>query len=274
MMYYLANPTGNITILANRGDADPVSEAAQLMCLEPAAEQVGFLSDGENGCDICLTMAGGEFCGNAALSAAAVCLYEKRDGEEDNSERTLRVRVSGEDQPVRIKIRRISGREYYGTVNMPKPVSVSEKEFVLEDDLFRFPVVSFRGIMHIICEPVGDGTERSPADSEWPFALTKEAAERAVTKWCADLNCAALGMMFVDPGCGNLTPLVYVRSSGTLFWESSCASGTSAAGAYYACLSGKAFEKEFSEPAGKLKIMAVPSGELYLSGTVKIEKIV
>ena len=66
--YYLLNPTGNITLLAEKKDemaslSELPALASSLMELEPSAEQVGFLSSGDADADICLTMAGGEFCG-------------------------------------------------------------------------------------------------------------------------------------------------------------------------------------------------------------------
>ena len=74
LSYALLDPTGNMTLLAET----PVPEAAQpltakrLMALEPATEQVGFVSKTEDG--IGLRMAGGEFCGNASMSAAVLYL--------------------------------------------------------------------------------------------------------------------------------------------------------------------------------------------------------
>ena len=103
--YYYADPTGNITLLAPLSSeyADKAKEAAKLMKLEPSAEQVGFLGGSREDYDISLQMAGGEFCGNAALSAAAVfCLNA---GGNSNREKTIRVSVSGAADPVSVLIR-------------------------------------------------------------------------------------------------------------------------------------------------------------------------
>ena len=94
--YAVMDPTGNITILVKT----PVPAAAQpdcaarLLAAEPAGEQVGFLSPGGDGADLSLRMAGGEFCGNAAMSAAAYFCARRGDRE-----RTVRVRVSGASAP-------------------------------------------------------------------------------------------------------------------------------------------------------------------------------
>ena len=60
-IYYYADPTGNITLLAPiPSDASDISrEAAMLMQAEPSAEQVGFLGSGGPDYDISLQMAGG-----------------------------------------------------------------------------------------------------------------------------------------------------------------------------------------------------------------------
>ena len=96
----ILDPTGNITALAE----SPVSieeqpaAARKLMLHHPEVEQVGFVRfappDG-NGVSAALRMAGGEFCGNASMSAAALCLL--RDPEKEAEE--LRIRASGAAQP-------------------------------------------------------------------------------------------------------------------------------------------------------------------------------
>ena len=102
-IYYYADPTGNITLLAPLpSDASDISrEAALLMQAEPSAEQVGFLGSGGPDYDISLQMAGGEFCGNAALSAAA--LFIMNTGRKSKKE-TVRVSVSGSAEPVRFTV--------------------------------------------------------------------------------------------------------------------------------------------------------------------------
>ena len=66
------DPTKNYTMLIE--SPVPLSErqrvASELMRIESCVEQVGYISE-KSGCDIDLQMAGGEFCGNASLSAAA-----------------------------------------------------------------------------------------------------------------------------------------------------------------------------------------------------------
>ena len=253
--YYYADPTGNITLLAPLPSAETSlpEYAARLMALEPSAEQVGFLSAGSGDADITLQMAGGEFCGNASLSAAAVfCLWHPESSEET---RRVLVRVSGAAQPVPVLIRQTAPASYEGTVSMPSPLSVADRSFTTDDRFYLLTAVQFEGITHLIS----------------PLPMEKQLAEAAIRQWCRELGADALGIIQLDLSSRTLTPLVYVRESETLFWESSCASGTAAAGA---CLRQKfgPGSWEFAEPAGTLKIDAPPDGGLYLTGHVRIEE--
>ena len=85
-------------------------------------------------------------------------------------------------------------------------------------------------------------------------------------------NADALGLMFVDRDRSALTPLVYVPAAGTLFWETSCASGTTAVGAWAAgqnCspgASGLPLTLSLKQPGGTLEITAEQDGTLSLTG--------
>ena len=243
--YTLLDPTGNMTLLAET----PVPEAAQpltakrLMALEPAAEQVGFVCETDDG--IGLRMAGGEFCGNASMSAGVLYLLRKgRDGGE------VTVRVSGTPHPVTVTAKRLTDESWQGCVEMPCPVSVRKECF---SDGSERPVVRFPGITHVILEKEMERTE----------------AENMAAAWCRELESEALGLMFLDRERGVLKPLVYVPSADTLFWESSCASGTTAVGAYLAAESGAAVRVPRKQPGGTLEIDAEPDGKLLLKGSVK-----
>jgi len=76
--YVLMNPSGNRTILVETPVAkkDYKKIATGLMKAEPTAEQVGFLDI--TGPDAYkLTMAGGEFCGNATMCTRVLCESSK-----------------------------------------------------------------------------------------------------------------------------------------------------------------------------------------------------
>ena len=252
--YYYADPTGNITILAPLSPdiADTAREAEKLMKLEPTAEQVGFLGSSGPEYELSLRMAGGEFCGNATLSAAAV--YCMNTGGNRKEEKTVRVSVSGAAVPVPVLVRQTGNSAFSGTVSMPAPLEITAANFNYCGVEYSFPAVRFEGITHLL-------SFRS---------LPRETAELIVKEQCAVLQADALGIMQIDPDFGSLLPLVYVPKSGTLFWEGSCASGTTAAGAWLrkTCGPGK---WEFTEPAGKLMIEAPADGRLLLTGSVSIK---
>ena len=70
-----------------------------------------------------------------------------------------------------------------------------------------------------------------------------------------------------------LTPLVYVPASQTVFWENSCASGTTAAGAYlFRRNPGESLSLGLRQPGGRLEISAGADGRLLLGGTVRLLK--
>lgn len=247
--YVLMNPTENRTILVETPvpAASQPLYAARLLELEPTAEQVGFLSSGDEDCDIALRMAGGEFCGNAAMSAAAYrCAALGLCGG------TLRVRVSGAARPVTVTLagRRPAG--FTAEVEMPRPTAVETVSLALDGQMLALPLVRFEGIFHIVLtRPV----ERT-------------AAERAVRRWCAELGAEGLGLMLLDEAAGTLTPLVYIPGGDTLYWEHACASGTTAVGAYLARRGGGTVCRRFAEPGGSLGIFAAADGRLLLQGIV------
>lgn len=253
--YWVADPTKNVTILVET--CVPVNDqsriAALLMEREPSAEQVGFIRRLDGECGISLRMAGGEFCGNAAMSAAA--LYAASRGLDAYCGAHILVRVSGAERPVPVEIQALPDGSFSGTVDMPTPLSVAIRELSLRGRDYALPVVELPGITHVIVE---GGMERSDA-------------EEAVKEWCACLGAGALGLMLLDGK--RLRPLVYVPAAGTLFWESSCASGTSAVGAWVSTKDGAPRRLTLSEPGGIMNIEADMSAALpclRLGGNIRI----
>ncbi len=241
--YALLDPTGNTTILVETpvSPADQPRIAAGLMEKEPSAEQVGFLTAAEDG--VSLRMAGGEFCGNAAMSAAALLLLDRGIAAG-----VFTVAVSGTEEPVPVAVHQQADGSVRGTVTMPRPLSAGEER--LPDGSLR-PVVRFGGITHVILE--------TAPDRAW--------AEAAARAWCADLQADALGLMFLDRDAGTLHPLVYVPAADTLFWENSCASGTAAVGAWLLAETGGRID--LRQPGGTLTVEAA-DGRLRLTGTVRL----
>ena len=244
LKYYLFDPTKNMTILVETpvpAESQPFV-ASRLLQAEPTAEQVGFVSAGDGECDIALRMAGGEFCGNATMSTAALfCM------KYNLKEASVRVRASGAAKPVAVEVR-AAGEGFTCTVDMPQPRRLTQG--------FGCPLAEFDGISHmIVTEP-----------------MERADAEAAAKERCAALGAAGLGLMLLDEASETLTPLVYVTAPETLYWEHSCASGSAAVGAYLAAKRGESVDLALREPGGTLRVKAAPGGAISLSGTVKLTK--
>lgn len=245
LTYAFMDPTGNMTALVETPvPVEQQKEAADcIMAAEPLCEQVGFLVDAPSGCDTAIRMAGGEFCGNAAMCAAS--LYALRCGIEE--ERALHVSVSGREVEIVVIP---SGKGYACCVEMPSP-----KEIVtVEKAGLTLPVVLGDGIYHaVLLGSVDDST-----------------AETIVRELCTELQAEAMGLMQVDLEAGTMKPLVYVPDAKTLFWENSCGSGTAAVGAYLWKTTGRAAPLSLRQKGGTLCVAANEAGKITLQGTARL----
>ena len=246
--YELWNPTGNRTVLVKT--AVPISEqphiAAVVMAAEPTAEQVGFVTETEGG--VYLRMAGGEFCGNAAMTAAA--LWSRDHGLDAGESTVVSVEITGRTVFAAVTAR--NEKTFVCTVEMPLPEEITQMQWQGKN----LPAVRFEGITHVLCDRMMEKTE----------------AEQAVKTLCRKAQADAMGLLFWEKEEERMTPLVYVPGAETLFWESSCASGTAAVGAYAARAAGQPVQLRLRQPGGDLKIAAVPDGTLRLMGMTALEK--
>lgn len=242
--YVLCDPTGNRTVIVrtsvtaeHRG-----AVAAALMAAEPTAEQVGFLRGTS------LTMAGGEFCGNATMAAAALCCREQ--GTVFGESRRLALTVSGVTAPVTVDITAMADGEMQGRVAMPGSFRVEYREIAgLSGAL---PVVTCSGITHVILE--------KPIDAA--------VAEAIIRPLCRQWKAPALGLLLLDLSRQQMRPLVYVPGADTLFWENSCASGTAAVGIWLAQKDGMPRQVTLQQPGGVLTA-EVKQRNLWITGRVR-----
>lgn len=233
--YTIWDPTKNITLLVStpvpRGEQPAV--AAKLMAARPQVEQVGCLEAASlPGAVLRLQMMGGEFCGNASMSAAAYAA--RRDGLTAPD---VLLEVSGYSGLLRCRLDRRSDG-LWGTVSMPLPERIAAAELPGVGDV---PTVVFNGITHCIV-PSG--------------AVTREAAEAAVRPLCAVLETDACGILLYDEPAAAFAPLVFVRSTGTAVWESGCGSGTAAVGAYLAFRANASETASLRQPGGTIAVSA------------------
>lgn len=257
--YSLWNPTGNRTVLCELPSLPekPEALARRLLKREPLAEQVGFLLPGDGRADIRLEMAGGEFCGNASMCAAVAFAQQK--GVPTGEVCRVKVRCSGADGVLQTTAERNPDGSWRGTVRMPGAINLFERALPLDGGTVTLPVVRMEGITHIFSEC--DLTKR-----ERPFD-----AEAVIEDWCGLLGAECLGIHFYDAAANRLLPLVYVRGVRSLYYESSCASGTAALGFWLSQKSGKRVTRSVSEPGGVLTVTADPADGVLLTGSVRRE---
>ncbi len=258
--YTKIDPAGNITVIVDsfvpREQQSRV--AAELMKRDVTVEQVGFLEKPDDPCcAVRLQMMGGEFCGNASLSAAAVIFSRAGLAEGLYCEEIFE--VSGAPEPVKISGSMVNRTCFEGEVAMPLPESISECSFLDGFEGYTFPLVRFPGICHAIV-PVG--------------TIERERAKAVIASWCRQLGADALGLMFFDRNKHTLTPLVYVASTDTAVWEGSCASGTAAVAAYLAELDGEYASVRLTEPRGTVSAAATYSSSQVRSLTMSNRAVI
>lgn len=249
--YKVCDPSGNITILVTTEvpNEKRIEVADELMKNEPTAQQVGYISEDSEGCDIELNMAGGEFCGNATLSTAA--LYKQSHTDVD----TVHVKASGAKDVISVSISDAEGI-YYATAKMPKPDDYYEKTLKYNNKDYRAFLVDFGEMVHLVMiDP-----------------LNKEDVEPAIKEWYKVFKRSALGIMSYEESISALTPAVLSNNGDFFCYESSCASGTTALAIYLAERDKSEIEKKINEPGGVLTISAKPGGEVVLSNTIRIKE--
>ena len=233
--YVILDPTGNLTALVLETDA-PEREAEITARLMRESEQVAYLEPPTlPGSLARIRLMGGEFCGNAAMAAAG---WLVRDRLAPGKRLTVPLEVSGAPG---VLFCRIEGKEdgFEGTVEMPPVLGF------LEETFRGVPLTGVRmeGILHWIRE------SRTPLPKEEAEALIREIAERVPDE--------AVGLLDRNPETGKMRPLVFVRGSGTLVWETACGSGSAAVGALEARRKGSGLAvTEVSQPGGVIRAEA------------------
>lgn len=237
--YTIWNPTNNTTMLVDspvpRSQQSEI--AARLMAAHSAVEQVGFIERPQHPDALLrLQMMGGEFCGNASMSAAAFAA--KQDG---CSSGTIPLEVSGYDGLLNCQLNKIDGL-LYGTVSMPLPEKVATADL---PEVGTVPAVFFSGIVHCIV----------PVE-----AMTRAQAESAIRPFCAALGADACGILLYDKISSEFTPLVYVASTDTAVWESGCGSGSAAIGSFLAVQEKSDCSRDLRQPGGMITVSAQWNG--------------
>lgn len=247
--YVKFNPSGNTTIIVDNRKKllrrEQYAEAASKL-MQPeslCAEQVGYL---ENpimaGALMRLHMMGGEFCGNATRCVAKLLCDLQTPGiawQQDHTQCTVPLEVSGYPHVLEEKVmeyREESAKVYGG---MPLPLKV-EKGYLRGNDA---PVifVHFDGILHVILE----NTEFSELSANRLMENVREDFPQL----------EAVGLMYYNSVKGTMRPVVYVRETDSLVFESSCGSGSMAVAAAVCETTGKDVKNlVIRQPGGELEV--------------------
>ena len=151
---------------------------------------------------------------------------------------SVQLDVSGAAGPVPCRIRSLENDIWEGTVRMPDILSVSETEL----EGMRMAMVQMEGITHLILEDT---------------LLQKSQAESLLLRIAEKITAPAVGLLQWDASRKWMVPLVFVRESRTLEWETGCGSGSTAVAAWL--FSGRENGKTetcVNQPGGCIRVRA------------------
>ena len=237
--YVLLDPTGNLTCLV-LDTVGKEEEAALTKGLLSLCEQVAYLEPPAGPESIArIRLMGGEFCGNAAMAAAA---WLTQDRIAEGKELSMLLEVSGTADPVLCKVRKRNDG-YEGTITLPGVPEISRVTFCG----LPFAFVRMEGIAHLIYE--GE-------------SLTSDEAEKLLRTIAGEIPDDAVGLLQWNREKRYMIPLVYVRGSESMVWEHGCGSGSAAIGAYEALKRQKEgiITTDISQPGGIIRASAETAG--------------
>jgi len=168
------------------------------------AEQAGFLIPSESHFE----MGGGEFCGNAARSAA-ILLSEALQSSHPS------FTMSGYGGTVKSIVEQTSETNYY--VSCFFPGLKTDMESIALSSGRRVAVVDLGGIVHVVLEA--------------PFPVSAAAYQAEHKAIVTELDLAsrsAVGVVWIERVAEGVSmrPVVWVKDVNTFFYEHSCGSGT------------------------------------------------
>ncbi|MGI6697202.1 MAG: hypothetical protein GX918_00660 [Clostridiales bacterium] len=211
------------------------------------AEQVGFIvPPSKKESTLGLEMAGGEFCGNATLSAAAYAVYKGlAEGE------VFSIDVSGTAGPIRCKVQKLDDHRYNTSCIMPSAKRIQELKLRLENKTIIGQVIELDGISHFVF-PEQEGF------TEYPDVA-------AALKQLVDAD--AIGIIpfkTLKNDTYSIKPFVHVKKVNTNVFERGCGSGSLALGMYLNKVFGMSKRIEVVQPGG---VIGVEMGSEYSIST-------
>lgn len=238
--YVKVNPSGNITLFI----LDPIAPEDRkrvndfLLTKEKDAEQCACL--GMDGNTPKVEMLGGEFCGNASRSSAAYALY-KQGGDSGD----FQVRCSGCEGTLEAHVEKKGDNQFEASIQLPLPLATKTIPISYNRDSVRCHYISMSGIDHYVYFTLN---LKNLDQKQFLYSLQREISRGPEP--------SAYGLMLVELGSLKMIPVVYVTSTGTLYWENSCGSGSAAVAVAMAQRQDHSIEAVLKEPGGTISVKA------------------
>ena len=218
--YKVYNPAGNITALVI-GDNYSLEERKiinnKIMEENSRVEQVGFVSTTEKR----LTMAGGEFCGNA--TRCAILYYDIKEKE-----------------CIRINNKIIKGEKQEDNIWCEIPINEHKFDMV-EEDIYK---VKLEGITMIIL--------KEKLSQNYLSKNLKEEGMKIINRY-KTLEDNAVGVIFTEKtDILKIYPVVWVKDIDTVFLENACGSGTIATSMVESILENKSNAYQIIQTSGEI----------------------
>lgn len=219
--------------------------ASSIQKTYPGVEQVMFIERNPENGRIRGQMAGGEFCGNATRSLGYL-LLDGKDG-------TIDVEVSGANRPMTVVVK--NGQ---AMTEIPvKPDLESIKALPSGET-----IANLDGISHLITRDDQQIGQRLNSISDLE---TRKLEVKKVLDEVGLSKEPASGVMVTSErpdGKLRLDPYVYVRDTGTLYYETGCGSGSTAIGLSQAKANSQSVDSlEIIQPSGLPLVVSVQRGE-------------
>lgn len=236
------NPTAIQLIAASHTREWYEEEGGELMrrTHEFGVEQAGFLDLERNHFE----MSGGEFCGNAARSAAMIIAWYAGEGN-------FTFTMSGYEGPVHGEVRFSNAEEADVTCIFPN-LRTNAQDVMLRDGRAA-KIVDLGGIVHVILEG------EFPADYEDQHC--RITAELGLT----DRAAVGVNWTSLTGDRATLHPVVWVKSINTFFYETACGSGSIAA----AAATGR---QDIVQPTGQSILVEIAPDGVHLTSHMEVSR--
>lgn len=197
-------------------------------------EQVMFVE--REGGQIRGQMAGGEFCGNATRSIGYLLLNGQNGA--------IKLSVSGSDKPQTVTIKDQFAKTSIPILNDLDCVQIDKDGYQVVMDGIAFLIMN---------------------KSNFPSGIEKQAALDLLKKKGLATRYPASGLIILDQKSDDLyaiNPYVYVRDTGTLYYETGCGSGSTAVGLMLSKQSRQSLDNiEIQQPSGMSLYVSVARNE-------------